>query len=130
MKTYTRREAMIRMLEEPGREMACKDSIVYYSDGMSCFITEDTCVADMGSDWWSAEWHDYTEPKIEWVTPTDEDARHRPEVEAIGCGANGYRRARLYIGEPMRFYVYFLDIDRFEWVTECHMDAKLREAWK
>ena len=62
MKTYTRREAMIRMLEMPGHKMKSKSVVFHFCDECNKFMLHDRDVADMSSPYWSEEFTDYTEP--------------------------------------------------------------------
>ena len=79
------------------------------------------------------------EEKIEWVTPTDEDARHRPTVYLQSVSGHWLDRpyTLLYVvldeGEPM-YGVGVSEKDSGDTITTerrlCRMDAKLREDWK
>ena len=62
MKTYTRREAMIRMLEMPGHKMKSKSVVFHFCDECNKFMLHDRDVADMSSPYWSEEFTDYIEP--------------------------------------------------------------------
>jgi len=68
----------------------------------------------------------YTKP-IEWVTPTDEDARHRPCAWVRKGGGWIPTTLMAVCLTGMNKYFIASGGDKF---TECRMDAKQREEWK
>jgi hypothetical protein len=69
------------------------------------------------------------EPEIEWVTPTDEDARHRPWVEVCDHQEQlelGHGRKAKLLG--VAHEGFFVTKTGSSWMF-CRMDAKLREGW-
>ena len=67
--------------------------------------------------------------EINWVIPTDEDAKHRPEVEVIdfpGQLEKGVGRHTRLMG--VTDSGSFIAVTGTSWVF-CRMDAKQREAW-
>ena len=70
----------------------------------------------------------WTEPEEEWVTPTDEDARHRPMVEVSLLG--DWLDARLLAvverdNEP-RYVVFDGDCDDIDIYSQCRMRVSER----
>jgi hypothetical protein len=72
----------------------------------------------------------YTKP-IEWVTPNDEDARHRPEVVVKNYNGVVWQKATLLAvtknSSKFRTTADWKQLTAWEC---CRMDAKQREMWK
>jgi len=66
---------------------------------------------------------------IEWVKPTDEDARHWPDVQVLDgdVWSNAQRRGVDHDGECL-----VMEDGRISFVSggSCRMDASKREEWK
>ena len=68
-------------------------------------------------------------PEIEWVIPTDEDARHRPFVQVcdyIPTLDEGRGKGAVLYGVTTDGF--FITQTGTQW-RHCRMDAKLREGW-
>jgi hypothetical protein len=70
----------------------------------------------------------WTEPEEEWVTPTDEDARHRPmvEVRLLGDWSPARLLAVLERDNEPRYVVFDDDCDDIDIYSTCRMKASER----
>jgi len=71
------------------------------------------------------------EPEIEWVTPSDADARHRPTVRFIGQPDDPkHEKDGILLGLAMGLHQSFFICESGRWWIDCEMDAAQRENWK